>query len=54
MFNAEREELSVTVVDSGIGMSEEEVSKSTNMLGYLVRTAESNACGIGLGLTVSN
>ena len=44
----------MAVVDTGTGMSKDQISKSTNMLGVLIRTADVNSNGIGLGLTISS
>ena len=52
-FDAPSNLLRVAVIDTGTGMSEEEIARSTNTLGYLMRTATHNSNGIGLGLTIS-
>ena len=45
--------LKVHVVDTGIGIRAEEMDKLFNMFGKLLRTAEMNHEGIGMGLLIS-
>ena len=45
--------LAVQVIDTGVGLTPEEIPELCNKFGKLFRTAEMNHEGIGLGLTIS-
>ena len=45
--------LAVQVIDTGVGLTAEEIPELCNKFGKLFRTAEMNSEGIGLGLTIS-
>lgn len=51
-YKADQGQLFITIVDSGSGMTHEQVESSQEMLGFLMRTAEQNSNGIGLGLFI--
>ncbi len=44
--------IKVNVVDTGRGIEKEDLPKLFNLFGKLMRTAEMNSQGIGLGLNI--
>ena len=52
-YDKDQSLLKVHVVDTGIGIKAEEMDKLFNMFGKLLRTAEMNHEGIGMGLLIS-
>ena len=53
-YEPAEETLKLCVIDSGSGMTKAQVKDSLRMLGYLMRTADQNSNGIGLGLFISD
>ena len=51
-YNAQLESLIVHVADTGVGIKQSELPKLFTRFGKLMRTAELNNEGIGLGLTI--
>ena len=45
--------LEIQVIDTGIGIKEEDTSKLFNLFGFLEATSEINTKGIGLGLHIT-
>ena len=52
-FDAFKQKLQVQVADSGKGISAEEIPTLCQKFGKLLRTAEMNSEGVGLGLMIS-
>jgi signal transduction histidine kinase len=47
-------ELEISVVDSGIGISEEDQSKLFKLFGFIESSGHMNKKGIGLGLNIAS
>ena len=52
-FDALKQKIQVQVADSGKGISAEEIPTLCQKFGKLLRTAEMNSEGVGLGLMIS-
>ena len=52
-YDSEESVLAIQVIDTGVGLTAEEIPEITQKFGKLYRTAEMNHEGIGLGLTIS-
>ena len=52
-YDAQQEKLSVQVADTGKGIKAKEIPNLCQQFGTLLRTAEMNSEGIGLGLMIS-
>ena len=52
-YDSEESVLAIQVIDTGVGLTAEEIPEITKKFGKLYRTAEMNHEGIGLGLTIS-
>ena len=51
-YDTEKQSLVVHVIDSGVGISAEDLPKLFTRFGKLHRTSQMNSDGIGLGLTI--
>ena len=49
-----KDKLVIEVLDTGIGIQDEEIKKLFKMFGFLKNTQQMNTKGIGLGLYFSN
>ena len=52
-YDSEESVLAIQVIDTGVGLTAEEIPEICQKFGKLYRTAEMNHEGIGLGLTIS-
>ena len=51
-YNYQKKSLVVSVIDTGVGITNEDMPRLFNKFGKLHRTAAMNSAGIGLGLTI--
>ena len=51
-YNYNKKSLVVSVLDTGVGITNEDMPRLFNKFGKLHRTAAMNSAGIGLGLTI--
>ena len=51
-YNQEEEMLKVHVIDTGKGIRSQDISKLFNLFGKLMKTAQMNKEGIGMGLVI--
>ena len=51
-YNQEEELLKVHVIDTGKGIRSQDISKLFNLFGKLMKTAQMNKEGIGMGLVI--